>query len=131
MSDRTAFQATLYSPRSGTADPYDFDISRRHMKIEKAGSKSHAECTLIEGQDPTWSSSERSFIDGHPLIQILENDAIYPPSIFIRALEHAWRAWRDNELSDTELQTEIGHLFNWVDATTANLPRTDVWRRIF
>jgi len=131
MSDRTAFQATLHSPRSGTDDAYDFDISRRRMKIEKAGSMSHAECTFIEGQDPTWSSSERSVINGHPLIHMFENDAIYPPSIFLRALEHAWRAWRDNELSDTELATEIGRLFKWVDATTAGMPRTEFWKRIF
>lgn len=54
MSDRTAFQATLHSPRWGTADPYDFDISRRQMKMEKVGSMLPAECTFIEGQDCSW-----------------------------------------------------------------------------
>lgn len=131
MSDRTAFQATLHSPRSGTDDPYDFDINRRQMKIEKVGSMSNAVCTLAEGRDPTWSSSERSFINGHPLIHILENDTIYPPSIFTRALEHAWSAWRNNELTDAQLQAEIEQLFKWVDTTTASMPRTDFWRRIF
>ena len=131
MSDRAMFQVSLHSSRWGTDDPYQFTFDQHQMKIEKSDSMSYAQCNHTPGQDITWSSSEPSFISCHPLIHILENDDIYPPSIFISALEHAWRAWRNNELSDADLETEIGHLFKWVDATTAASPRTDFWRRTF
>ncbi len=95
----------------------------------KVGSQSFAECQYVEGHSPIWSGSQPLHPTEHPLLALLEVDSIYPPHVFFAALEAAWRSWRNNELTDLELQAELDQLFRWVDTTTASLPRTKFWRR--
>ena len=129
MSDRAIFQVKLHSPRWGTQDVYEFQFERKQMKIEKVGSLSHAVCSWIEKSDPVWSGPNE--LMGHPLVSILENDSIYPPTIFLRALVYAWQAWRNSELKDEQVQAEITVLCEWLNKVSESKPKTEFWQDKF
>ena len=129
MSDLAKFQVELFSPRWGRVDIYEFQLSRDRMRVEKTGSLSFAVCSWIEGRDPLWSGSDK--MKGDPLGAILENDSIYPPSIFVRALTFAWLAWRDSELNNEQAEAEVKVLSEWLNVISQSRPKTDFWRRKF
>lgn len=128
MSDRFTFQVSLFSPRWGTQDVYEFQLERKQMRIEKGGTF-YAICSWVEKRDPEWSGPDK--FERHPLVSILENDSIYPPTVFARAVVYAWRAWRSNELSDEQIQVEIAELCEWVNRISESKPKTDFWRSKF
>jgi hypothetical protein len=128
MSEHNNFTVKLHSPRWGTDDPYDIEMDRKQMSVGKLG-PSKAILNYVEGRDPEWSGGP--FMSKHPLVDILENDSIYPPTIFIRALEFAWSAWRNHELDDVEVETEVGKIFDWVNEVSKSRPTTKFWRTKF
>lgn len=127
MSDRTSFKVSLYSHRQGNKDVYEFQVGRDVMYVAM-GSK-HAMCSWVDGGDPIWSGYNQNI--GNPLVEMLENDSIYPPSIFVRALECAWKAWRDRELDDTQIESKVKELCNWLNKVSRSQPATDFWSRCF
>jgi hypothetical protein len=131
MSDRTQFGTTIYSAKYGTDDEYTIVMERNQMTIGRAGDPNPSICTWKEGRDPTWSTDFPQFVDRNPVESTLENEHVYPPTIFVRALEAAWRAWRHNELNNEEVESEINALCEWINTTTKSRPKTDFWRRIF
>ena len=128
MSDRTSFTINLHSPRWGTDDPYTFEMDRKQMTVGKLG-PSKAVLTWVEGRDAVWSGDMP--MRGHPLVDILQNDSIYPPTVFVQALEFAWLAWRNHELDDAEVEAEVSSLFDWVNEVSRTRPTTEFWRRKF
>ena len=40
---------------------------------------------------------------GNPMENMLENEGVSSPMVFVRSLESAWEAWRNNELDDDEV----------------------------
>jgi hypothetical protein len=127
MSENVEFNVHLYSPRYRTIDIYIFDLTKSMMVINKGLGK--AICTWSEKSNPIWSSPIAT--RANPLISILENEGIYPPTVFIRAVEYAWLAWRNNELDDTEIQEEFTKLFEWVDNSSKTRPLTEFWKSKF
>lgn len=127
MSDRVRFNVNLYSTRWGREDTYEFQLERKQMKIEGIGK--HALCSWVENLDPTWSGHNDMI--GNPLEKMLENDSIYPPSVFVMALVSAWKAWRDSELDDEQIQADIRELCEWLNKVTQSQPKTEFWRSIF
>jgi hypothetical protein len=99
------------------------------MKVEKVGSLSYAVCSWVENRDPDWSGSNN--LIGQPLESILENDSIFPPTIFIRALEYAWQTWRNGELNDEQIRVEITILCEWLNMVSKSKPKTEFWRSKF
>jgi hypothetical protein len=99
------------------------------MKVEKVGSLSYAVCSWVVNRDSAWSGSDE--LKGHPLESILENDLIYPPTVFVRALVYAWQAWRNSELNDEQIQAEITMLCEWLNKVSESKPMTEFWRRKF
>jgi hypothetical protein len=127
MSDQTSFEVLLYSPRWGHEDTYEIKLNREKMNV-KAVNKTAA-CSWVEGRDPKWSGYNESI--GNPLEQILENDSIFPPTVFVRALEYAWQAWRDCIINDQKISQEVQELSEWVNGVSHTRPQTDFWRKMF
>ena len=124
MSDQTSFEVRLYSPRYGHEDTYEIKLDREQMNV-KANGKT-ATCSWVEGKDLKWSGYSES--SGNPLEEILENDRIFPPTVFVRALEYAWIAWRDGILDDQKISQEVQELCEWVNEVSHGKPQTDFWR---
>ncbi len=123
------FRVNIYSPRWGHDDGYEFSLDENQMEITGGGGGKSAVCKWVEDRDPIWEGYYDS--TGNPLVNILENDLIYPPSIIISAIESAWKAWRDGELDNEEVESEINALVEWLNNTSTNKPQTDFWQKIF
>ncbi|SRR6266498_4631256 len=128
MSDQVIFEVRLYSPRWGIEDVYQIELTHAQMKFIRPSTQ--AVCSWHERSDLTWSAGDSIFL-GNPLLHILENDYIYPPSIFIRALEAAWKAWRNGTLKDKKVEAEFLQLCEWVNKASRRKPRTKFWRSVF
>jgi hypothetical protein len=127
MSDETSFDVRIFSPRWGHEDTYQINVSRDHLRFTGVGKG--AECNWIEGRDPKWSGYND--IIGNALENILANDSVYPPTVFVRAIESAWRAWRDGTLDNAQLETELGVLCEWLNTITKAKPTTKFWIGVF
>lgn len=127
MSDETEFEVRIYSPRWGHEDAYRFELNREQMRIEGVGK--HALCSWVDNEDPRWTGHNDNL--GHPLEKMLENDLVYPPTVFARAIQHAWISWRDGDLDDEQARIEVQGLSDWLNTVTQNRPNTDYWRGVF
>ncbi len=128
MSDINCFQVSIYSPRWGHDDTYSFELERTQMKIE-SGVNKHAVCSWIENSDPKWSGY-RDKTD-NPLLSILKNDGIYPPTIFVWALQRIWQDWRNDELDNDQVESEVNALCKWLNEVSKGKPSTDYLRGLF
>lgn len=117
----TTVELQIYSPRWGHDDTYEVTLTRDALVIA-LGPRS-ATCTWRDNLDPEWG--EESLED------ILRNDSIYPPSIFPRLLEHAWRSWRDGDLDDAAVDTALKALADWLNGITRTKPDSGFWRKYF
>ena len=127
MSDQTNFEMRLYSPRWGHEDAYHMQLERHQLSVRVLGNR--AVCSWVEGFDPEWLGHSGG--SRNPLEKILENDSIHPPSVFVRALEYAWIAWRDETLDDSQVKAELQALCDWLNTVSRNKPSSDFWRGIF
>jgi len=94
------------------------------MKI--AGVQKTAVCSKQDDGDCAWTGSS-DMNDMQPLVAILENDHIYPPSAFMMALKSAWKAWLDRRLDDTQVQGKITSLFEWLNIVSKSKPNSKFW----
>lgn len=127
MSDQSSFEIRIYSPRWGHEDTYKIKLDRQQMRID--GVMKHAVCSWVEDRDPKWSGHNEGV--GNPLENILENDSIYPPTVFVRAIEYAWTEWRDGNLNDQQVQDELQKLCEWVNEVSRSKPKTSFWQKMF
>ena len=127
MSGKTSFNVRIYSPRWAHEDTYKIKLSRDQLIFSGIGKE--AKCTWVENRDPVWLGYKDKI--GNALEKMLENDSIYPPTIFVRAIEHAWMAWRDGTLDSNQIASEVGELCEWLNVTAKAKPSTDFWRGIF
>ena len=127
MSEQTSFEVRLYSPHWGREDICAVKLDRGQMSVK--GINKTAVCSWVEGSDPEWSGYNDNI--GNPLEKILENDSIYPPTVFVRAMEYAWMAWRDGTLDDQKVSQEVQELCEWVNEVSRGKPKTDFWQRMF
>ena len=111
----------IYSPRWGHKDTYTVEMSQAEMTITMHPRV--ANCTYVPNQDPVWS--------GEPLQHIFNNDSIYAPEMFPDLFEWAWGKWRNGEISDQDVDTELQLLATWLNTITAAKPQTDFWRQYF
>ncbi len=128
MSDEYSFDVILYSPMWGTNNIYKIHLELKQMRIDKDHAN-FAICYWSDLQEAIWTGS--TIVKYQPLVTILENDEIYPPTVFIRALEFAWRSWRNHELDDEQVKDEIIRLCEWVDTISRSQPKTKYWMRVF
>ena len=118
----------FYSPRHGHADRYTFKFDKNEIHANMDGLK-NARCIRDEGGRHIWSGYEND--NGNPLLNILENDRIYPPNIFLEAIIFAWDSWRCGDLSDRQLESELKLLIDWVNIVSKNKPDSKFWTSQF
>jgi hypothetical protein len=114
----------LYSPRWGHDDRYTFKFDENEIYASMGGPK-EAICIRNEKGTLIWSGHNQNI--GNPLLNILSDDSIFPPTIFIKAIIYAWDSWRDGELSDDQLKSELELLTNWVNVVSRSKPNSDYW----
>ena len=117
----STYTASIYSPRWGHDDTYSFVFAEDSLTINFAPRV--AKCTWREGQDPTWT--------GEPFDEMLQNDSIYPPEILTRLMEHLWKSWRNGEIRDDAVNTELQEVITWLNQVTAAKPQSEFWRKYF
>ena len=117
----TIVKLNIFSPRWGHEDTYTVELSRDFMEISMKMRKTKA--TWDESSDPEWSGKS---LDG-----IMNNDNIYPPAITRDLFERAWKAWRDGELNDQEVEKELHLVADWVNAVTRSKPNSEFWAKYF
>lgn len=120
-------QFSLYSPRFGHSDPYTIKFDENELFFKSTGKE--AKCLQDSEGKFIWSGHDDTI--GNPILNILEDNQIYPPSPFLEAIISAWNAWRIKELSDEQLESELTQLFKWVDVSSRNKPNSDFWIHLF
>jgi len=121
MTKHINFKAELYSPKIGEKKLYEFTFTKEQLTIEGT---SEVRCSWIdENIDPVWSGSFQK----NALIQMLEDEKIYPPSNINKAVELAWRDWIFTRISDKELEAEIKVLINWINIITKTKLGNEYW----
>lgn len=111
----------IYSPRWGHNDIYTIQLLKDMMIITQGAFE--AKCIWRENIDSEWT--------GESLENILNNDSIYPPTIFQELIEHAWKSWRDHILDDTSVTKELHVLAAWLNEITKHKPETEFWSKYF
>ncbi len=114
-------ELTIYTPRWGHDDVYTVKLTKEYMEIS-----SNAESAKY-----IWQENIDPKRDGENLVDILENDSIYPPAIFEELLGHAWKSWRDGELDNSSVNKELQALANWLNQISKSKPATDFWSIYF
>jgi len=122
MSDQTSFEVSLYSPRWGHDDIYTIKLERTLLTFSNGNS---ALCSMDESGNLKWTGYRQGI--GNPLVEILENDSIYPPSVFVSGIEYAWMDWKNGILNDQNVQEEVQHLCEWVNTVSKSKPQSKFW----
>ena len=125
--EEVRFAMNLYSPRWGHEDRYEVVATRGDLTFRMGGSL--ARCDWDEKRGAHWSGYND--FAGNPLVNMLENDHICPPSVFVRAVEHAWQEWRIGNIDSPKFEREMCILADWVNNVTRHRPRSDFWDAIF
>lgn len=128
MKRSVSISVSVYSPRWGHDDRYSITLTEKKLHSSCLGTKV-ANCARNEDGEYKWSGHNAKL--GNPFVNMLEDDAIFPPSIFVSAIESAWEAWIAYEIKDEELKQELVLLFNWITVCAKNNPRSTFWNKIF
>lgn len=129
MEHYTSFYVSVFSPRWGHDDDYSFGLRDEEMSVVNRNAPAKkATCTQDENGCCEWTGHRNT--SGNPLVNILADDSIFPPSVFVYAVEAAWRAWADGRLDDKQVRKEVQLLFDWVSWVTQKAPKSDFWRGV-
>jgi len=123
MPEQLEFTVDVLSPRHGHNDKYSIKFNNDGITID--GVSNQATYVAKESGEMIWTGY--SEMTGNPLVKLLENDHIYPPSVFVWALESVWRQWLDDEIKDAEVIEEVNKLFEWLNTVSRNMPDSDFW----
>lgn len=115
------FDIPIFSPRWGRQDTYSIRIDRDFMEITMQVRTARA--IWRDSLDPEWSKQT--------IQDIMENDQIYAPAIIQDLFEYAWEKWRNGEISDEVLVTELQGLGRWINTITRERPDTKFWNSYF
>lgn len=121
---KTIVELNFYSPRQGHEDRYTFEFDENEMYASMGGPK-EARATKNANGTIDWTGHNQG--TGNPLLNILHDDSIYPPDIFIKGLMYAWDSWVNGELSDEQFESELTILADWVNEGSRNKPDSDYW----
>ncbi len=130
-TDKILFQVVVPTTkaRSGTTGA-TIEIQRDLLKIAFHGNA--VTCIWKEDLHHAWSDGMTQIFPGRqPLVAALENEGVYPPSIFVWAMETAWSAWRSGELNDRQVQAQLTSLCGWLRFVQAHRPKSRFWKQKF
>lgn len=88
-----------------------------------------ASCTFSDSGDPIWTGYREAI--GNPLINVLEEDSIYAPSVVPSALMRAWAKWSQQAASEDEVKDGLTELFSWISDTARATPKGNLWQGEF
>ncbi|WP_394179659.1 hypothetical protein [Marinomonas posidonica] len=117
----SVFKIEIFSPRWKHNDTYTIEMTPEEMTITMQVRAATA--VWRENLDPEWQ--------GETLERIMSNDHIPAPAILPQLLEHAWEEWRNGDINDAQLQTELEQLANWLNIVTKNKPDSQFWSNYF
>jgi hypothetical protein len=117
----TSVKLEIFSPRWGHTDTYTVDLHNDYMTISMHPRTTKV--TWVDNCDPEWSIET--------VQDILNNDSIYAPEITQDLFERAWKAWRDGEIDNKQVDDELQLLAGWINAVTAAKPKSDFWGKYF
>jgi len=111
----------IFSPRWGHDDTYTVQLEHEFLEIKMQAKTARA--TWKEMADPEWS--------GENLTSIMRNDSIYPPAITQDLFEHAWKSWRNGDISEKDVNEELQKLAEWINTITKEKPHSSFWSKYF
>ncbi|WP_305845229.1 hypothetical protein [Photobacterium leiognathi] len=117
----TIVDLDVFSPRWGRNDVYSVELRQDCMTISMSVRKATAK--WVENCDPEWS--------GENIQRIMNNDGIYPPEIIQDLFERAWKAWRNGDLSDQQVDNELKLIADWINVVTKHKPDSAFWNKYF
>lgn len=106
---RMKLTASFHSPRWGHSDKYEFEYTTNGWTL-------HGKSAPVELPPDCGGSEGR-------LIQVLENDQIYPPAVLDTAMEYLWRAIKDGRATQQQAQAALDDLVNWINNTMLSKPK--------
>jgi hypothetical protein len=126
------FSYDLYTPRWGRPDRYEVIFRRDEMRVSNGG-PGNAVLRPVPNRDPEWSGYANGRGEGceNPFMNMLSNDLIHAPAVAPAALRYAWEEWLAGETTDTRLRDGLQELFAWIDVTSRNSLRGELWQGIF
>ncbi len=136
MKEPVSVTVNLYSPRDGRNVELWFDITADKIEASTHGQGKHATCRWDDSalfwrgyhcESVNWDN-EPSPTTHNALLNIIENEYVYPPTVFVGMLEGAWCKWRDGIVTDAQLSEELPKLFDWLNELTQIQP-DDFWRQ--
>jgi hypothetical protein len=121
MSKQCNFIVDIFSPAEDGIKKYKLNFTKDQLSII---ANIEITCNYVDNNiDPVWKGG----INKNPLVQELEGNNVFPPSNFIKAFEIAWVDWINSKLSDTQLESAIRSLIDWLNIITKTKPGNDYW----
>jgi hypothetical protein len=121
MSKKVEFEIEVDSPRIGGKKVYGFDFTTSHLIIK---GNVEVKCQYIDDTiEPVWSGG----IQVNPFVQLLQDENVFPPLNFIKAIEIVWKDWISNNITDIQLESEIKVLIDWLNIITKTKPGNYYW----
>ena len=115
------FNLEIYSPRREHNESCEIELTQQFMEISIGLNKSKA--TWVDSCDPEWSFQS---ID-----EMMRNNGIYSPAVTNNLFEYAWKAWRNGDLNDAEVKTELTKVTEWVNEVSRLKPQSTFWQGYF
>lgn len=126
MEEQFSTVVEVMSPRWGHPDRYSIHFKPDGISVSCQGNQLRATAKLVDGE-LEWTGPRGP---KNPLLNMFENDGIYAPAVVPEALEYAWKAWQNGEVTQDELESGLQELFGWVDLMARNKPR-GMWKYYF
>lgn len=113
------FSVSIFSPRWGHDDPYEFRKTANGWDVCNAGHTRHCR---EDGSDLVG--------DINGVIDVMENDGIFPPTCLPGALKYLWGELDSGEVSPSDAQAALTALAEWISQSSRAKP-TGYWTPVF
>lgn len=116
------FVIDIYSPRWGHTDNYYLEFENKSLTIKQTNGRMEiARLLHVLDSDPEWQ-------DNNALFRMLRNEHIHPPHNLPDLLEHIWKAWRNDDLNEKEVQAELNELAEYISECSKAKPKSEFWK---
>ncbi|WP_345687607.1 hypothetical protein [Novipirellula caenicola] len=112
----------IFSPRWGHEDAYSVRLTKSSFEVSL--NTKHAKCEFDPCGEVVWTGHAEGV--ENPMLNIMSDDFIYPPTVVPEAIEWLLREYRDGKISDDDAKVALSDLFSWIDETARAKP-TGVW----
>lgn len=117
----------VYSPRWKHPDPYIVIFTQEGATVRQCTRS--ATCRVDSNDELIWNGNYDE--KGTPLLDMFQEDWIYPPVVVPLAIAAAWRRWRRSFVDEQTLYEGLKELFSWIDETARRTPSGTLWEGVF